>query len=767
MFCRQCGCELGENDRFCFNCGTPVQKVDPSAYRRAHTEPQEEAPAEQEAAVAAPAEEAAPEPAAVPEVETAPEPELKAAEEPAAAAEPEEAAAPEIEPEPAFETFVEIGSQPVDDIEAAGTEHEAFDWNVYAFPSDVPRKTEDVKFDWGIAEGEYKRRPREDDREIAFAPEPPKAPQAPAAEEMPEITKEELFGGSVVSGITGEGEGLSKQASKIDKFYKEDKRIEEFQKLLDSEYEKFRAGRPLDQDSFAETVESIKERTAPGSGRQAGPMFGGAAEDMDKTAVFHRISGLEKAPEEIPAKTEPEHTTLEDIEKLLSNREEAQARIKKPEPKKESKGGLFGFAARRADKNRTLEMEKEDIQNALDSVFTTKSPEETINDIFGNKEEDEAKETLQEELDRQIDDKTTEFDPAVLREKIAEAEAAEKAAQAAGAAEAEPAAEEPAAEEPAEEIPAEEAAEAEPTAEEPATEAPAEEAVEEAEKTAEGQEEAEPAAEEPVAEAPAEEVQAEEAAEAEPAAEEPAEKVQAETPAEEAPAEGAAEEAEKKAEDAKDKPAEAEKSGKGGTIAIVILSLILVALLVLIGLKFFMPGFMADNGSAVPTAAAMDRTEYDGDLNGIIQTQLDRNYGEEIRTIKYDSSWKAEGVDGTKKIKNNVWYKAEDGTVHYIDESVVGTVIAYESRMQAMDQNGDLKVLDLIKEGTDLHAETEAVLSSSEYEPMKSLTFGKIRKTEDGSICVWVREEKADITEKVITLEADGHRMLVTAEQEI
>ena len=206
-------------------------------------------------------------------------------------------------------------------------------------------------------------------------------------------------------------------------------------------------------------------------------------------------------------------------------------------------------------------------------------------------------------------------------------------------------------------------------------------------------------------------------------------------------------------------------SGKGGTIAIVILSLILVALLVLIGLKFFVPGFMADSNTAVTTAAAMDRTEYDGDLNGVIQTQLDKNYGEEIEVIKYDSSWKAKGMTGTEKIEDNVLFKEKDGTLHYVDETVVGTVIAYESRMQAMDQNGDLKVLDYIKDGTELRAATEAVLSTSTYEPMKSLTFGKIRQTADGDYAVWVREEKTKVTEKILTLEADGAKMKVTAEE--
>lgn len=757
MFCRQCGCELGEKDRFCFNCGTPVKPVDMGSIKKVPVEAEEEpvqpvvepepiaepeitaepGPVEEPVVEVETIEVAEPETAAesepVEEPETVVEPEP--IEEPEPIAEPESVAEPEPEPEPAFESFVEIGAEPEmpqrhsvidDEIATAGIEHEAFDWNVYSFPSDGPRKTEDIEFDWGIAEGEYKRRPVVDDREIAFAPERPASVIEDMPGEEPEITKEELFGGSVVSGITGEGEGLSKQAARIDKFYKEDKRIEEFQKLLDSEYEKFRTGRPLDQDSFVETVESIKERTADSGNKRFAGLFGGAAEDMDKTSVFQRVSGLESAQpapsEEIETESKAEEQPVQ-VEEQPEEKPVAEPAVEAEKPAKK-KGGLFGFATRRADKNKTLEMEKEEIQNALDSVFQTKTPEETINDIFGGTEEDEAKQAAQEELDRQlekqdtiperkIDDKTTEYDPAALKAKIA-ADAEEKAAEEKRAAE-----------------------EAEKAAAEEETKIAVEEQAEEA---------ADTVAEET-------EAAAEETAEAEEKAEEVAE----EAKAEEKTAEGKTEEAAAKTKDA------AEKGSKGGTVAIVILAIILVILLALLALKFLVPGFSAEN-TAVPKAVAMDRAEYNGDLNGVIQTQLDKNYGEAIEIIRYDSSWKAKGMDGTEKIEDNVWYKGKDGTVHYVDEAVVGTVIAYESQRQIMDQNGDLKVLDLIKDGTELRAETEAVISSSNYEPMRSLTFGKIRESGDGTFYAWVREEKTKDTEKIITLEDNGTKLIVTAE---
>lgn len=70
--------------------------------------------------------------------------------------------------------------------------------------------------------------------------------------------EQELFGGAAVAGVVDGGEGLSRHSAKIDQFYTFNKRNEEFQKLLDKEYEKFREGRPLDDDTFNANVEAIR-----------------------------------------------------------------------------------------------------------------------------------------------------------------------------------------------------------------------------------------------------------------------------------------------------------------------------------------------------------------------------------------------------------------------------------------------------------------------------------------------------------------------------
>ncbi len=272
MFCRQCGYELGEKDRFCFNCGMPV--AEPAGEIKT-------------------------------QVPGGEEPDAGPAEGSAARGAAGGTLSSRIRKEDDdFSGFITDNSFRDEDRkipdEDSGIESmidltpESFDWDVNPFPDGRPKKVEDVEFDWGIEKGEYRHRPRPVRPSFFRDEDEEEEPDAPAGEEP------EIFGGSVAPGITDEGEGLSRQTAKIDKFYRSNERIEEFQKLLDSEYEKVLAGRPLDSEQFAEDIESIRKRTpdAPSRGRSGirDPYSGMSPEDMEKTAVFNRVSGLEKVP---------------------------------------------------------------------------------------------------------------------------------------------------------------------------------------------------------------------------------------------------------------------------------------------------------------------------------------------------------------------------------------------------------------------------------------------------------------------------------------
>ena len=114
-----------------------------------------------------------------------------------------------------------------------------------------------------------------------------------------EALERELFGGAAVTGMVDGGEGLSRQTAKIDKFYTFNRKNEEFQKLLDDEYDKFRSGKPLDDTTFAANVEAIKEKEEM---RQAQSASDEVAFANKETSVFQPISdepvavSIEKSP---------------------------------------------------------------------------------------------------------------------------------------------------------------------------------------------------------------------------------------------------------------------------------------------------------------------------------------------------------------------------------------------------------------------------------------------------------------------------------------
>lgn len=128
----------------------------------------------------------------------------------------------------------------------------------------------------------------------------PETPVEPEMEEQPDtsdssdtIDERELFGGAAVAGIEGGGEELSRHSAKIDKFYVFNKRNEEFQKLLDEEYEKMREGKPLDNDLFAANVQAIKEAN-PEEGTKMNSDISGLADMADINDSFIKEPSFER-----------------------------------------------------------------------------------------------------------------------------------------------------------------------------------------------------------------------------------------------------------------------------------------------------------------------------------------------------------------------------------------------------------------------------------------------------------------------------------------
>ncbi len=175
----------------------------------------------------------------------------------------------------------------------------------------------------------------------------------------------------------------------------------------------------------------------------------------------------------------------------------------------------------------------------------------------------------------------------------------------------------------------------------------------------------------------------------------------------------------KEGEQAGEEVATKEKSGKAGTIAIVILSVILAALIILLAIRFFAPESAASKkmdeitnnvftifqgGDNTATASDGDNAVPMEDKTGLIQLELDKNQDGVIETIRYNASlawdenatYEDRDITASEKLTDNKWYTDADGKEHFYDRSLVGTIIAYVSKTAADNNEGDaLKTLDI------------------------------------------------------------------------
>ena len=225
MFCNKCGSEIPNGSKFCSICGAPVA-----------------APA------AAPAEPAAfTMPAGTERAGITPEP--------AAFAKPAAPAPAPAEPEPA----------------PRRTMFEDINWNVNEYPDrNTVEKTEDVDFNWGADPNEIKDRytrgfsgeeaavlrgqtaaPASTGLNVEdLVPGGMRQPQPePAYQEQPFSSRTPLFDDTDIFGKPAQAEGASLSAAdKIDKFYTFSSKNEEFQQLLNREYDKIKGGNVIGQE---------------------------------------------------------------------------------------------------------------------------------------------------------------------------------------------------------------------------------------------------------------------------------------------------------------------------------------------------------------------------------------------------------------------------------------------------------------------------------------------------------------------------------------
>ena len=258
MYCSKCGNQIADGSRFCSFCGAPVAEA---------SSPAPEAPA--------------------------PKPTPKS----------EPAAAPD--PEPVRRPFIE-----------------ELKWDVNEYPSTgTIEKTDDIDFDWSADPSEirerltreYPEKVKEEIIEKADRPAPERSelnvedliPSKPAPPEAPAPQG------------PAPGEEMS-AAEKIDKFYTFSTKNEEFQQLLNKEYDKIKGGNPIQQElAIAEKAAAEKfETRTEDSSMEAFLDREGVNKPYEPKAfesdVLERIEAREKALEQARAEEESRQRMIEE-----------------------------------------------------------------------------------------------------------------------------------------------------------------------------------------------------------------------------------------------------------------------------------------------------------------------------------------------------------------------------------------------------------------------------------------------------------------------
>lgn len=212
MYCRKCGNKISDTDHYCQYCGTPTGFKDTLS---APGDPEE----------------------ATEEIVFNPPYDNKSHfdEEEGSAPEPEEYLK-EFISEKEIDVHKDIQKSGEEAFEPQMAKSSEFNWNVHEFPQN--RKTDDVEFNWDIEE---------------FGPQNKKDFESTEQKEAAATAfEEELF-----REIRDESSRIREQ--NIDRFFTFSRKNEEFQKLLDQEYEKFRI-RP-DSDLIMESEDQTEEKT--------------------------------------------------------------------------------------------------------------------------------------------------------------------------------------------------------------------------------------------------------------------------------------------------------------------------------------------------------------------------------------------------------------------------------------------------------------------------------------------------------------------------
>lgn len=143
------------------------------------------------------------------------------------------------------------------------------------------------------------------------------------------------------------------------------------------------------------------------------------------------------------------------------------------------------------------------------------------------------------------------------------------------------------------------------------------------------------------------------------------------------------------------------------------------------------------------------------DKAALVATQLHKNTNIQKvinnDTLGFDSSkdYGTADLNNSKPIANNIWIEKDGETIYY-DQSIVGTIIAFDSQWIDYVNDGNKAVLSLMKKDRPAYKKAIGFSKVGKIkETFNVLEIGEIRQGSDG-FYVWVHEE-IEITEKGVT----------------
>lgn len=232
---------------------------------------------------------------------------------------------------------------------------EDFDWNIHSFPGMKPEKTEDIDFDWSMPAEEEPALQMEETGDAsavseAAVPELELQEAAGSSETADEgqssLENSEVPASPLEESLFGELDSKTdearKQSEEIDKFFTFHKKNEQFQKLLDQEYEKIKSGNILSDEM--DTAAAVSEEKFA-SRKPEDPM-----EDL------FEAEGVVKAYEPKPIETdvlerieaaEAEKKAREESERLIEEEKEKARQAEEARIKAEEEARAAEEAARR------------------------------------------------------------------------------------------------------------------------------------------------------------------------------------------------------------------------------------------------------------------------------------------------------------------------------------------------------------------------------------------------------------------------------------